>query len=138
MYARIARFRRAIFAGFPLHLMLALICTCAITLGAASVASAGVLYDSVTHSQKHHHGKANSKGPKAKTPAIVTESGPLKGILNGKTAEFLGIPYAAPPVGSLRWMPPQAFGKWHGVLKATSFGNVCTQGGSSGVTGSED
>src|SRR5260370_27566803 len=69
MYAHTARFRRAIFAGSPLHLMLALICTCAITLGGTSVASAGALYDSVTHSQKHHHGHANSNAPNATTPA---------------------------------------------------------------------
>ncbi len=131
MYARIARFRRAIFAGRPLHLMLALICTCAITLGAASVASAGVLYAAATHSRKHH-GKSNDS--KNKTPAIVTESGPLKGIIDGKITEFLGIPYAAPPVGNLRWMPPQSFGTWHGLLDASTFGNQCTQGGG----GSED
>jgi para-nitrobenzyl esterase len=134
MYARVARFRRAIFADSPLHLMLALICTCAITLGAASVASAGALYDAATHSHKHHHGHGNSNGSKSKTPAIVTESGPLKGIIDGDITEFLGIPYAAPPVGALRWMPPQSFGKWHGLLDASSFGNVCTQGGQ----GSED
>jgi len=131
MYARIARFRRAIFAGRLLHLMLALICTCAISLSAASVASAGALYAAATHSQKHH-GKSNDS--KNKTPAIVTESGPLKGIINGNISEFLGIPYAAPPVGNLRWMPPQSFGTWHGLLDASTFGNVCTQGGS----GSED
>jgi para-nitrobenzyl esterase len=131
MYARIARVRRAIFPGFPLHLMLALICTCAIALGAASVASAGALYAAATHSPKHH-GKSNDS--KNKTPAIVTESGPLKGIINGNITEFLGIPYAAPPVGNLRWMPPQSFGTWHGLLDASTFGSECTQGGS----GSED
>ena len=132
MYARIARFRRAIFAGSPLHLMLALICTCAIAPGAASVASAGTLYAAATHSQKHHHGKGNDS--KNKTPAIVTESGPLKGIINGNISEFLGIPYAAPPVGALRWTPPQSFGTWQGLREASTFGNVCTQGGQ----GSED
>ena len=111
--------------------MLALICTCAITLGAASVASAGTLYAAATHSQKHH-GKSNDS--KNKTPAIVTESGPLKGIIEGNISEFLGIPYAAPPVGNLRWMPPQSFGRWNGLLDASTFGNVCTQGG----RGSED
>ena len=129
MYARIAHFRRAIFVRSRLHLMLALICTSAIALDTASVASAGVLYDSVTHPQKHHPDHSNSNGPKNKTPAIVTESGPLKGIINGNITEFLGIPYAAPPVGNLRWMPPQSFGKWHGLLDASTFGNQCTQGG---------
>ncbi|MGH7923396.1 MAG: carboxylesterase/lipase family protein [Candidatus Binatus sp.] len=64
----------------------------------------------------------------------MTDSGPLKGFINGDVTEFLGIPYAAPPVGGLRWTPPQSYGKWHGVLDASSFGSVCTQGG----RGSED
>jgi para-nitrobenzyl esterase len=134
MYARIACFRRVIHAGSFQQFMIAIVAVCAMTIGAASVASAGVLYDSVTHSPKHHHDHSNSKGPKNKTPAIVTESGPLKGIIDGNITEFLGIPYAAPPVGPLRWTPPQPFGKWHGLLDASSFGNVCTQGG----RGSED
>jgi para-nitrobenzyl esterase len=39
---------------------------------------------------------------------------------------FLGIPYAAPPVGNLRWMPPQAPAK-HSLLDATEFANTCPQ-----------
>ncbi|MGE4093296.1 MAG: carboxylesterase family protein, partial [Candidatus Binatia bacterium] len=60
-------------------------------------------------------------------PAIVTESGPLKGITSPSINKFLGIPYAAPPVGDLRWTPPQPYGRWHGLLKATNFGNSCPQ-----------
>ena len=95
-----------------------------------SVAGAGVIYDSVTRaSAPHNH------GPK-QTHTIHTESGKLKGTFNGSTAEFLGIPYAAPPVGAARWTPPQAFGKWHGTFDASAFGNACTQGGRN--TSSED
>jgi len=119
MYAPVARFRSAV------QLMLALVTASAITLGAAAVASAGPL-SALTRKVKNVH---SGKGPKAKTPAIVTSSGPLKGVINGNIAEFLGIPYAAPPVSDLRWMPPQPFGRWHGLLDASSFGNVCTQGG---------
>jgi para-nitrobenzyl esterase len=122
MYAPVARFRSAV------QLMLALVTASAIALGAAAVASAGPLYDLATRSQGHVHRHAG-KGPKAKTPAIVTTSGPLKGIINGNIGEFLGIPYAAPPVGALRWMPPQPFGQFNGLFDASSFGNVCTQGG---------
>jgi para-nitrobenzyl esterase len=66
----------------------------------------------------HHHGDHRP---------IVTESGPLKGITVNGVNEYLGIPYAAAPVGSLRWTPPQAFGTWPGVLQATQFGNECPQ-----------
>src|SRR5262249_8294683 len=71
--------------------------------------------------------------------AIVTEDGPLKGRESASTDQFLGIPYAKPPVGKLRWMPPEAHGKWRGVFQATQFGNFCTQpDGSGGTLGSED
>ncbi len=38
---------------------------------------------------------------------VETKEGPVKGFLNNGVAEFLGIPYAEPPVGNLRWMPPK-------------------------------
>jgi para-nitrobenzyl esterase len=40
---------------------------------------------------------------------------------------FKGIPFAAPPVGALRWQPPQAVAKWNGVRDVGKFGNVCMQ-----------
>ena len=57
--------------------------------------------------------------------AIVSESGPLKGIASPIINKFLGIPYAAPPLGDLRWTPPQWHGRWHGVLNATQIVNYC-------------
>src|ERR1700722_8363595 len=134
MYAGIARFRRDVFAGSSLRLMLAIVAICAITLGTGSLAGAAQSLYAQATSSHGHHGKGNANGSKAKTPAIVTQSGPLKGVIVGNIAEFLGIPYAAPPVGNLRWMPPQSFGRWQGLLDASSFGNQCTQGGG----GSED
>jgi para-nitrobenzyl esterase len=73
------------------------------------------------------------------SPAIVTHSGPIKGIETATTDEYLGIPYAVPPVGNLRWRPPRPFGRWHGVFQATQFGNSCPQpDGFGGTSGSED
>jgi len=63
----------------------------------------------------------------ANNPVIVTQSGRLQGVVSTEMIEYLGIPYAAPPVGTLRWMPPQAFGRWKGVFQATQFGNTCPQ-----------
>ena len=60
-------------------------------------------------------------------PEIVTEDGAVKGIASPNIDEFLGIPYAAPPLGDRRWTPPQPHGHWHGVLKATQLGNQCPQ-----------
>lgn len=54
---------------------------------------------------------------------------------------FKGIPYAAPPVGELRWKVPQPAAKWDGVRKADQFGPVCMQGrggGGNGPAPSED
>jgi len=48
----------------------------------------------------------------------------------GAADEFLGIPYAAPPVGALRWRPPQPAARWSGVRDATQFAPHCAQSAS--------
>jgi para-nitrobenzyl esterase len=58
---------------------------------------------------------------------ITVADGQVQGHLNGTTREFLGIPYAAPPVGSLRWRPPAPVTPWGGVLDAASFSGSCPQ-----------
>src|SRR5215831_10778412 len=58
---------------------------------------------------------------------VKTAEGPVNGLLKNGVNEFLGIPYAAPPVGNLRWMPPQPVAKWKEPLDATHFGNICAQ-----------
>ncbi len=69
----------------------------------------------------------DEKHEKFSNAAIVTENGPLKGIRSSDINKFLGIPYAASPVEARRWRPPQPYGRWHGVLKATQLGNQCPQ-----------
>jgi para-nitrobenzyl esterase len=58
---------------------------------------------------------------------VETKEGPVKGFLVNGVAEFLGIPYAAPPVGELRWKPPVKHAPWTNVLQATAFGPTCAQ-----------
>jgi len=66
-------------------------------------------------------------------PIALTESGFVIGSTTDGGNEFLGIPYAAPPVGALRWRPPKRFGSFPGsVLQATQFGSACTQPGGIG------
>jgi len=60
-------------------------------------------------------------------PVVGTAEGPVRGFVQDGVYEFLGIPYAAPPVGPLRWMPPQAVKHWHEPLNATKFANTCAQ-----------
>lgn len=69
-------------------------------------------------------------------PFARVESGLVIGSAADGINQFLGIPYAAPPVGALRWTPPKPYGSFAGhVLEATQFGNECAQPG--GI-GSED
>ncbi len=58
---------------------------------------------------------------------VKTEKGPVEGFLKNGVAEYLGIPYAAPPVGNLRWMPPEPHAPWTYVLQAKTFQNICLQ-----------
>ena len=58
---------------------------------------------------------------------IKIESGRIEGTLSDKVLSFKGIPYAAPPVGDLRWRAPQPVTPWHGVRPATQYGLDCTQ-----------
>src|SRR5215471_19542611 len=50
----------------------------------------------------------------ASAPQVKTHSGTVEGKDDGKVHAFLGIPYAAPPVGDLRWKEPQPVAKWNG------------------------
>jgi para-nitrobenzyl esterase len=58
---------------------------------------------------------------------VVTETGPLRGVETSGGNQYLGIPYAAPPVGSARWMPPMPAERWHGLRDASQFGSNCPQ-----------
>jgi para-nitrobenzyl esterase len=59
---------------------------------------------------------------------VKTATGRLSGVtLKSGVRVFKGIPFAAPPVGPLRWKEPQPPEKWPGVRKADTFGNVCMQ-----------
>ncbi len=55
------------------------------------------------------------------------ETGDVEGILDGQLAVYKAIPYAAPPVGELRWREPQPAKAWEGVLKADDFGPMPPQ-----------
>ncbi|MGD0096222.1 MAG: carboxylesterase family protein [Terracidiphilus sp.] len=61
---------------------------------------------------------------------MTTPQGKIHGkaINEGKVRAYLGLPYAAPPVGDLRWKAPQPAAKWKGERDATSFGAHCVQG----------
>jgi para-nitrobenzyl esterase len=72
---------------------------------------------------------------------VQTSAGPVCGLVADGVHQWLGIPYAAPPVGSLRWASPQPVQSWTTPLNATAFGNVCVHpanGKTGAIAGSED
>lgn len=60
-------------------------------------------------------------------PVVNTAEGPVRGYTKNGVDIFLGIPYAAPPVGNLRWRPPQPVRHWTAPLNATHYGKTCPQ-----------
>ena len=83
-------------------------------------------------------------GSAAVTPAADRPVAVTGGLVKGAEAAvagvvaFKGIPFAAPPVGDLRWRPPAAVVPWEGVRDAGEAGAICVQGGGQGVDQSED
>jgi para-nitrobenzyl esterase len=58
---------------------------------------------------------------------VKIDGGVLQGSVQDGVASFKGVPYAAPPVGDLRWEPPQPVTVWKGVREVTRFGHDCAQ-----------
>jgi para-nitrobenzyl esterase len=63
----------------------------------------------------------------APTNIVRAPVGDVQGLAADGVGEFLGIPYAAPPVGELRWQPPREPAPWSGTLQARKFANTCVQ-----------
>lgn len=64
---------------------------------------------------------------------VTTKDGPVCGITASGQTDYLDIPFAAPPVGNLRWMPPQPVQPWTTTLQATERGPGCLSPGTSGT-----
>ncbi len=58
---------------------------------------------------------------------VKVAEGTLHGAVTGQVASFKGVPFAAPPVGDLRWRPPQPAKAWTGAKDATAYGPQCMQ-----------
>ena len=66
-------------------------------------------------------------GDKVLRPVAALEQGRVVGSRLDGIDRYLGIPYARPPTGALRWQPPQAPAAWQGAREATRFGSACAQ-----------
>ncbi|MDA9661162.1 carboxylesterase family protein, partial [Gammaproteobacteria bacterium] len=58
---------------------------------------------------------------------LEVDGGQIEGMAKGSLKQYLGIPYAAPPVGELRWSPPQPLNPWSGVKDASVNSKICHQ-----------
>lgn len=82
--------------------------------------------------------------PPGDAPVVPTTNGSVRGSVDGEVRRFQGIPYAAPPVGELRWRAPQPALPWSGIRDGTQPGAPCPQSYQRGpdgrpiVVGSED
>jgi para-nitrobenzyl esterase len=73
-------------------------------------------------------GLAAMGGAAAQLRVARVDSGELQGVVDDGVVSYNGIPFAAPPVGDLRWRPPQPVAPWTGVRQAAEFGADCMQG----------
>ena len=73
----------------------------------------------------------------ASLPLAKTDDGPVRGFVKNGVNTYLGVPYAAPPVGDLRWRPPVRPQSWSTVRDTTKYGNSCVQTYTLGVFAKE-
>jgi para-nitrobenzyl esterase len=73
-------------------------------------------------------GVATAAVSQAPGPIVRIDSGQVQGVVDDGVVSFKGIPFATPPVGELRWRPPQPVTKWTDVRQASEFGADCMQG----------
>ena len=70
---------------------------------------------------------AGADSPSDSGPIVTLDGGAVRGVAVPGGYSFRGLPYAAPPVGHLRWRPPQSPASWRGVRDATEFAPSCPQ-----------
>jgi hypothetical protein len=70
---------------------------------------------------------ATPHSAQSKDSVVKIETGAIEGAASGDVWSFKGIPYAAPPVGPLRWRAPQPVTPWNDVRPATAYGDDCMQ-----------
>jgi len=95
---------------------------------AAAVASMPSIAPAQAASEPPHPGEAE-RGPgiPVPTPVVQTKSGPVQGLVENGINAFKGIRYGAPPIGKLRFMPPEPAAPWKEIYDATDFGAPAMQ-----------
>jgi hypothetical protein len=75
-------------------------------------------------------GEASAVPRQSRPPRAHVDGGVVEGSYydaRSTDAVFKGIPFAAPPVGQLRWKPPAAVPAWRGIRDAKRFPSICSQ-----------
>jgi para-nitrobenzyl esterase len=99
----------------------------------------GLIVSGLLASTVHAAGAAGSCVAPSGGTVVCTESGAVGGTASAGVLGFKGIPYAKPPLGALRWRPPEPAEPWDGLREAASFGPACPQLDNKGaVVGNED
>jgi len=73
------------------------------------------------------HGGRAAAAPADAAALVQTEAGTVRGMVGADYRQFLGVPYAAPPIGDLRWRMPLPPAPWANALDASHAGSPCTQ-----------
>jgi carboxylesterase type B len=92
-------------------------------------ATAAILVGGLTLAPASADDTADHRDRGTSQPSLVvkTEQGRLAGVRSGEVDSFLGVPFAAPPTGDLRWQPPAAAPAWSGTRSAAEAGPLCPQ-----------
>ena len=91
------------------------------------LALTGNLFCACRAEQQPYESNPNSSNSYGDDTLVQTKSGPVRGFRVNGTVSFLGIPFAKPPVGTLRFTPPTPAEPWKDVLNATQFAPGCPQ-----------
>ena len=80
-----------------------------------------------SHAARQCHVRMSRPFAPPSRPVVVTTHGAVRGVCSDGVAVFRGLPYAAPPVGPLRWRPPRPPTSWIGERDASTWGGICVQ-----------
>ncbi|NGY04242.1 carboxylesterase/lipase family protein [Solimonas terrae] len=92
-----------------------------------SIACASLLLGSACAAPPEQPAAPVAASPSTAGAVLKIDSGALQGAVDGDVVAYKNIPYAAPPVGNLRWHAPMPPASWTGVRDATRYGNDCMQ-----------
>ena len=99
-----------------------------VVVGFATVTALAAVSFSVAAAFQSGAIAAQTAAPACMANTLVdTENGPVCGIVNDGVTSYLGVPFAAPPVGTLRWQPPAPVAAWTTAFQATQVGPDCPQ-----------